>query len=220
MQPLLSKRKKSQPENFLLSIPPVARFAPRLFFHRRAAGKIRCIHRRATKGLTMQRKRVVIIEARDMCSPASVFQLPQTPRKPSRWRSREIRRRIGIIEKFNQLRAAGMSKAGAARELRKSYVTLWRWAKRIEPANAQSGARSILNKMAVPAAVLDRVQRLQAAGAGNATAWRAVATEPVCPPTLAKFLREARNIPPSLLSATRLEKLAALKGRGFIALQT
>lgn len=133
---------------------------------------------------------------------------------------REIRRRDGILTKFEGLLAGGMSQAQAAKKMRQSLVTLWRWRKCVVPAciPGRTPAFSLAN---VPESIIKRVQRLQVGGMGNANAWRAVANEKACPEMLRKFLKSARTIPASFLKASRLNRqtVTLIKGRGFSVLQ-
>lgn len=138
------------------------------------------------------------------------------------WASAEIRRRKRILSEFGQLIASGLSMAAAAKKLRQSFVTLWRWRKCLEPKTANCGRRTVLSRANVPPKIIHRVQRMQLAGMGNVAAWRAVGNEAGCPPALAEFLKAARNIPPSFLRASRLQKEQAIiiKGADFTVTMT
>jgi hypothetical protein len=121
----------------------------------------------------------------------------------------EIIRRLHLLEEFDYLRAAGASQAEAVRLLRPakvSLVSLWRWKKRIVPLTHKCGRKSALENLAVPAWAVLRVRTLRLRGMQNASAWRSFGRNADCPPDLAEFIRNARNIPPSFLRATRVIK--------------
>jgi hypothetical protein len=134
---------------------------------------------------------------------------------------REIRRRQRKLSAFNRLVAAGFSQMQAAKRIRVSLPSLWRWQHRLEPQTGNCGRTSILEHLAVPAFILERVRRLQLAGRANAAAWQQIANDSDCPDQLAQFLRQARSIPPSFLRATRLERIkaTAIRASGFVFIQ-
>jgi hypothetical protein len=150
-------------------------------------------------------------------APAFALSAPkQTP-----WTVREIRRRRRILAEFDLLIAGGTSQLAAAKSLRQSPVTLWRWRQRLEPNVFRCGRKPAFSKSDVPARVFSQVERLQLAGMGNERAWRMVAAEKICPPTLAKFLRSAWCIPADFLRSTRLVKkmVKVVQGTGFTVMQ-
>jgi hypothetical protein len=147
--------------------------------------------------------------------------IPLDSKPLTKWETREIRRRKRILERFDSLVAGGMSQGKAAGQLRQSLTTLWRWKRRVAPAVHNSGRKTAFVNMAVPVAVVKRVQRLQLAGNGNAAAWRAVAGEKICPPVLAEFLRTTGNIPPSFLKRTRVMQVSVkvMQSEDFTAME-
>src|SRR6185437_12963869 len=88
---------------------------------------------------------------------------------------REVKRRVQILESFEALTQRGMSQAEAARELRISSTTLWRYRKRLEPLTMNCGRKSALEQFDPPARILRAVRQLQLGGKSNVDAWRAVA---------------------------------------------
>jgi hypothetical protein len=138
-----------------------------------------------------------------------------TPRRSfsptlTRSEAREIARRETIMERFDDLFRYGFPQAEAARMVNISIPTLWRWRKNILPLTANCGRKSALQKFSPPPAILATVRRLQLTGKTNSDAWRAVAGDDQCPPALAKHLRSAKSVAPSLLAATRLVKRVAM----------
>lgn len=141
---------------------------------------------------------------------------------PTRHMRREFKRRKEILTSWQNLIARGHSKARAAKMLRMSPVTLWRWGKSIWPATWKCGQISTFRKFNVSQAVVSRVQQLRAAGKTSVDAWRAVATEKICPPDLAAFLNQAKTIPASFIKASRW-KLATIHvyiGANFSKIQS
>ncbi len=135
--------------------------------------------------------------------------------------SKKIQRRQKILAEFNALVSAGATKVAAAKQIRQSTVTLWRWQRRLIP-RSPCGRASSFDRFQIPRPVLIRVERLQLTGKSNARAWRAVAGEPICPPELSEFLRTTKNIPPSFQRATRLhrEKVVMVRGKNFVTIET
>jgi hypothetical protein len=121
----------------------------------------------------------------------------------TRSQRRQVNRRLKILDKVAALKAAGLSESKAARKVRSSVASLWRWRKRrIVPQTHLCGVRSTLEKLQVPQSVLRRVRALRLAGHGLAAAWQKVAREPICPLQLADYLRQSRSLPPSFRRAT------------------
>jgi hypothetical protein len=143
---------------------------------------------------------------------------------PSPWAKKEIVRRRKILAGHRRLIASGMSVVAAARKLRTSPATIWRWRKRIAPDTFRCGRPSPFKQAQVPAEIIDVVQRAQLTGISNIKAWRGAANEPTCPPALAEFLRVAQTIPPSFLRATRLLRLTVtvkvIKGARFTVMES
>jgi hypothetical protein len=137
----------------------------------------------------------------------------------TRFERREAVRRKLLLERFDGLRSKGLSGVAAARELRVAYTSLWRYRKRLLPQTHLSGRKPMAPGLQIPGWALAQVQRLQLSGKGNAAAWRALPANPRCPPHLAKFLRTAKSLPPSLLKLTRLQRqrITALTGPNFFA---
>jgi len=122
-----------------------------------------------------------------------------------------MEQRIETLKRFQALMDSGMSQAAAARELRVSVPTIWRWSKHgVAPRFSRCGRKSLLNLLNPPAQVFRRVRELQLAGKSNAAAWKAVAEEPVCPPSLAQYLRGCKTIAARLLAATKLIRCKAV----------
>lgn len=134
---------------------------------------------------------------------------------------REIRRRENIMADWRRLIGEGMSKEAAAKALRQSSVTLWRWSRRLLPNTFRCGQHSAFEKFNVPLQVISRVQRLCVAGMKQEQAWRSVAKEKFCPPALAEYLSHAPKIPPSFLKASRLSRfsLKVIKGVDFTIME-
>jgi hypothetical protein len=124
-------------------------------------------------------------------------------------RERTIQTRRDLIFAFDTLRRSGWTAYRAARELRTSEPSIWRWRRRIEPLVHLCGRKSIIKKLCVPHGAIQAVQWLQASGMGAAKAFREFANDPRCPPALAEYLRRTANIPPSLLRAVRVRKRKA-----------
>jgi hypothetical protein len=143
--------------------------------------------------------------------------LPAFTPNPTRYQIRELRRRRKILAEFDLLLAQGINKTTAAKQLRQSFTTLWRWRKRVMPL-VSPGVKSSFARFAVRPSTVARVQRLQLAGMGNATAWRRVATERITPPALRDFLISTKSIPPSFLKASRLvvKTVEVVSGANFI----
>ncbi len=121
-----------------------------------------------------------------------------------------VEQRQNVLKRFDELLAQGKSRAEAAKELRLSVTTLWRWSScRIVPATNLCGRPSALEKFNPPAEVLARVRQLQLTGKGNAAAWRTVTEDPICPPKLASHLRNAKTVSASLLAATKVTRRKA-----------
>lgn len=134
---------------------------------------------------------------------AGSSQLPAFTPKLTRWQIRETRRRRKILAEFDLLITQGNKKHRAAAQLQQPYTTLWRWRNQVVPL-VSPGRKSSFEKIEVPPAVVNRVQRLQLSGLGNDTAWRRVATDRITPPALRDFLLSAKTIPLSFLKASRL----------------
>jgi hypothetical protein len=125
------------------------------------------------------------------------------------WQRKETLRRRGVLEAFKSLQAGGLNQQQAAEELGESVVTLWRWRQRVEPLTHKCGRQSIANKFKIPLAVLRQICALQIGGKGNEAAWRSIVDDPQCPPDLAAYLRNAKNICASLLALTEVKKRTA-----------
>lgn len=121
----------------------------------------------------------------------------------TRGQRRQVDRRLRLLNRVSQLKAAGLSETRAARKVRVSVQSLWRWrSRRLVPNTHLCGRQSTFEKFRVPASVLRRVRALQVHGRRPAEAWRAVAEENICPPQLTAFLRSVRTVPASFLRAT------------------
>jgi hypothetical protein len=130
----------------------------------------------------------------------------------------EVERRRELLDRFTILRARGFTAAQAAKKVRASQQSLWRWKRiRIEPITHRCGRKSMFNALGITSAVIEKVQRLQLAGRGNAAAWKAFALDPDCPAKLKTFLKGKRNVARSLLkaSALRSQRVTLLQGAGF-----
>jgi uncharacterized protein YoaH (UPF0181 family) len=142
---------------------------------------------------------------------------------PTPWAKKEIRRRQNILADFRELVAAGMSRGAAARKAGSTYPTVWRWLRRSTPDTFRCGRKSPFNEANVSAEIVERIQELQLTGLSNPAAWWSIASEEICPPSLADFLRAAKRIPPSFLKATRLlrywVRIRVVKGRKFTVME-
>ncbi len=139
-------------------------------------------------------------------------------RKPTAWIIKETERRRVLLERFDKLVQGGLSQGKAAKRLGSSVPSIWRWNRRLEPTTNRSGRPSVISIFNIAPALLERVQRAQVGGLGNASAWKALARDPECPRQLAEFLRRLRTVPASFLSATKLRRRngCLLEGAGFL----
>jgi hypothetical protein len=117
-----------------------------------------------------------------------------------------VAKRVLKLREFQRLREQGFTAAKAAKAVKVSSVTLWRWADRIVPIRQQCGRASFAELLNVPPRLVEKVKRLQFGGLTNANAWRYAAQDPRCPSDLALHLKCAKNIAPSLLALSRLKR--------------
>ena len=132
--------------------------------------------------------------------------------------------RLRRLGRFDQYRQEGFSKEAAAKKAGVSPATLWRWQTALEKhgeagliPGISPGRKSAAAAFMIALEIIAAVERLQLGGRGNAAGWLAFAEDPKCPPALAAFLRTAKTMPPSFLSATRLKKSTArvVEGHNF-----
>src|ERR1051326_5787140 len=159
-----------------------------------------------------------LCEAPENSEPPPVYQLRVSPPGSKRlrslsflipldatpWAKSEVIRRLRCCHRFTNLLHDGYSRAAAARQLHIPYVTLWRWLQRPLPEKHKCGRKSRLSVFDPPPEMLLKIERLQVVGLSNKAAWLAAAELPECPGKLKNFLRLAKSLPPSFLSATRL----------------
>jgi hypothetical protein len=136
---------------------------------------------------------------------------------PTAYQKKETAKRKRILEEFGDLLSAGLTRGDAARKLRVSLTSLWRWQQRIMPGTDRCGRKSDYTKLFVPPGIVAAVQKLRAAGMGSDAAWRAVAKSAVCPRPLAIFIKSKRSLPPSFGKAGRVtvRNYQTIEGIGF-----
>ena len=123
----------------------------------------------------------------------------------SPWQFRQASRRRRILSSFGDLCARGVASAAAARLLKVSRVSIWRWKRRPIPRTDLCGRKPDLALPIVPPWAFRTVQQIQASGkAGNVKAWRSLARRPKCPPDLASYLQRSKAVPQIWLRASRL----------------
>jgi len=132
-----------------------------------------------------------------------------------------VERRQKILNLVASLEAQGWTQGRAAKVVKVSVPTLWRWQRRIIPRFDKCGGTSVFNQFKISPALIAKVQRLHLAGETNEKAWRAVAGDRACPKDLAAFLRLTPRIPARFIEASRIKKIQAtvLIGSGFTHIQ-
>lgn len=132
------------------------------------------------------------------------------------------RRRASRLAQFNDLVREGMSRADAAKAVRVSIATLWRWQERFNKDGTAGltsrthhcGRSSAAAQLPITPAVIDQVQRLAFALNSPEAAWRKFVEQPNCPAAIARFVRPLKTLPPSLLDLARLQKTILIEFRG------
>ncbi len=155
-------------------------------------------------------------ESRD--NATGVSRLPAAAAIPSgltHYQRREIRRRQRKLNQVAELIAAGLSEEKAAKLLRLSTASLWRWRRGLVPATNRCGRHPIFARFKITERLVSKVQKLVVAGCSHEKAWRALADDPHCPKELAEFLRQSATIPPSFLAASRLNKIRIIASIGI-----
>jgi transposase-like protein len=137
--------------------------------------------------------------------------------EPATRASITARQRFHLLERYNTARASGQTATAAARDLGSSATTLWRWHRALSqgglpalaPQTARCGRTSVAETAGLDAAAIEIVRRLAVALASATLAWSAFAGLPQCPPKLARKIRRAKTIPPSLrnLAPVRRRKI-------------
>jgi hypothetical protein len=169
------------------------------------------------QGLRSQRSRPLSF----LASEEEWVDAPSTPRQ-----RRQVAERTGILARFADLRARGIPGRQAARMLGVSHVSIWRYRQRVVPLTWRCGRRAKFPLAQIPPWIFGKVMQLQASGASNSSAWRAVGKFANCPADLARLLESARTIPANFLRATRLSSkhaeiwtpLTVLEGPNFVRL--
>ncbi|MGA9452606.1 MAG: hypothetical protein WBW41_14820 [Verrucomicrobiia bacterium] len=144
------------------------------------------------------------------------------PATLTRSQRREILRRQTALNRVAELKASGLSEVKAAKALRLSPVSLWRWRHNLIPATDRCGRHSVLSTFKINDALIARVQKFQVAGCSRDKAWRALASDAACPPALAEFLRQSPKLPASFFEAARLKRVrtTVLIGKNFSHIQS
>ena len=124
---------------------------------------------------------------------------------------KEIFRRDEALRRFSAFLGQGLSREKAARRVGESVPTIWRWLKQgLVPRTFRCGRTAMLEKLAVPRSLLLMQKRIQKSKrVGNLAAWKVLAKHRACPAALARFLKSAKVLPPSMMSSTRLSAAGA-----------
>lgn len=130
--------------------------------------------------------------------------------------------RMNILLRYRQLRADGVSVPDAARACGSSPVTLWRYASRFDAGGLQSleprydrcGRKAVADRAGLSPRLLKQLQAISLALGSTTRAFKLFAEMPDCPPNLARIVRHAKSIPPSL------KKLVAIKAVTLAGIQS
>jgi len=140
---------------------------------------------------------------------------------------RELARRAHLLHRFERLVANGASKEEAAKKVRVSQATLWRWRQRLNeggrealaPQTHKCGRNSAAELLPITPQIIDTVQRLAFVRKSPDAAWREYAERPDCPSEIADYIRSVKTLPPSLRDLARLHKtvMVQYEGQSFTA---
>jgi hypothetical protein len=138
--------------------------------------------------------------------------------------------RFNQIVRFQSFVSSGLSQAKAAKQCGFSRTSAFRWVKRFEaggiaaltPQHARSGRRGVAERSGVTSQLV-KLLRAIILGVGSVTGgFRLFAEMSVCPPGLARSIRKAKTIPPSLrrLVAMQPVKLAGVRVGNQLVIET
>ena len=122
--------------------------------------------------------------------------------------------RLNLLRRYQSHRAAGDTATAAARACGASVPTLWRYERRLAhgglpalaPQTARCGRKSLAAVSGLSADMIRQVQALALALGSVTRAWKAFAELPVCAPKLARKIRRAKSVPPSLLALAKVHR--------------
>ena len=129
-------------------------------------------------------------------------------------RQREGARRLEKLSQFYLAQQMhGLSRRGAARFIRVSHLSLWKWERKILSggfANLVSRRKgpplSRAVQFGLQPAIISRVQWLAVLKGSSPAGWRAFANDPSCPAELRSAIQPGCAIPEALRSAVRVER--------------
>jgi hypothetical protein len=120
--------------------------------------------------------------------------------------------RFNLLRRYQAARAAGDTAGAAAQACGASVPTLWRYEQRLAhgglpslaPQTARCGRKSLAAVAGLTDEMVNQVQSLALALGSSSRAWKAFAELPECPPKLARKIRQAKSLPPSLRKLVHL----------------
>lgn len=136
--------------------------------------------------------------------------------------------RLNLLLRYRQLRADGMAAPDAAKACGSSIVTLWRYGRAFDSGGLESlqsrhdrcGRNPVADRSGLTPSLLKELQAICLALGSSKRGYQLFAQLPQCPPNLAKIVRRAKSIPPSLkhLVALKTVTLAGIQSGNQIQL--
>lgn len=131
------------------------------------------------------------------------------------------RRRLAILERNEQLRKSHSAPI-AARLVKASIPTLWRWQQAyaargilgLLPQTARCGRRSPFKQIRFSAASIRELELLRVKYGSACAAWRRFAQSPACPPLIARYVQRTGMAPGAIAGIGRINLVPA---RAFIS---
>ena len=145
---------------------------------------------------------------------------PRTPRPvPNQLSSRAsliAQQRMRLLQRIEAARLSGASLTTAARDCGISVVTAWRYQRALEagglpalaPRTDRSGRHSVADEAGLTPDLINLVRNLAVAIGSGTRAFKVFAELPSCPPKLARLIRRAKSVPPSLLALVKVHRRA------------
>lgn len=138
---------------------------------------------------------------------------------------RLIAQRFALLERFKELVAGGHTRQQAARAIGTGYVTIWRWLKRLEAHGltglalqqpGRCGRKPAFDPALITPRMLSIISSLALATGSVHHGFKLFAETRFCHPRLARIIRKAKTIPPSLrkLVSLRPVKLKGVRAGG------